>query len=68
MEERYTMEEFKKMFNEAEKVALKKLDSQMDEVIKEEGKEKDGMFNLLFSLQNIMAITEVKSALFKKEQ
>jgi len=63
MKKKYTMEEFEKMFDDAEIKALEKLDKQLEDVAKNE---LDGMKKFGFTMQNMMAILELKKQLFKE--
>lgn len=66
MKQKYTIEEFKEMYDKAMKKALDKMDKEMKETQEKNGKE-DGMASALFSMQNMMAMIELKQCLFKED-
>ena len=68
MKKKYTMEEFEKMFDDAEAAALNKMDKDFENAIKGSEKEFDSMNKFTFTMQNVMAIVELKKQLFKTEE
>lgn len=67
MKKKYTMEEFKEMFNEAMIKAIENLDKKMKEAQKETGRE-SGMMDFMFSMQNMIAMTKLKKFLFEEDK
>ena len=64
---KYTMEEFKKMYEKAQQEVIEELENQMKEAMVENGKEENPMFMFGFTMQNIIATAKVYSKLFKEE-
>ena len=62
MERKYTMQDFEKMFLEAQKNAMSKLDKELKKVNK---KETDNFGNIMFTMHNMMVISQLYNELFK---
>lgn len=71
MEKKYTMKEFKEMFEKAQFKALNNIEEQYKEIDKENqekgGEARDAMFFLLNTMQNVIAYAELKKTLFGEE-
>lgn len=67
MKKKYTMEEFKKMFEEAEAKVIEEFDEHLEEVQKKKGMEK-GLPGFAMQLQNMMIIAMLEHHLFEKEK
>ena len=63
MKKKYTMEEFKEMFDDAVKQSLEKLDADFEKSSKEKGKDNQ-LGSFFFTLQNTMAYGELRHKLF----
>lgn len=61
MKKKYTMEDFFEIFQEAEVKTLEKIAKDF----KEAGKDENPMTSMLFNLQNVMVMTELKKEIFK---
>jgi len=62
MERKYTMQDFEKMFLEAQKNVMSKLDKELKKVNK---KETDNFGNIMFTMHNMMVISQLYNELFK---
>lgn len=71
MEKKYTMKEFKEMFEEAQFKALENIEEKFKEADKENQKKgeepRDAMFFFVNSMQNMIAYAELKKVLFGEE-
>lgn len=65
---KYTMEEFKKMYEEAEMMAIEKLDEDFTKATADKDVEKKGMHSFAFTMQNMLAMGMLKSILFKENK
>lgn len=63
MKKKYTMEQFEEMFDDAMIKAIEQLSKELTEHV---GKEIDGMKQFAFTMQNTMAMAELKKILFKE--
>lgn len=66
MEQKYTIEEFKKLFDKAKIEVLEKMGKEFEQEGLKNGKA-DSMTTMAFNLQNILCITELKLKLFSEE-
>ena len=64
---KYTMEEFKEMYEKAQREVIEELDNQMKEAMVENGKEENPMFVVGFTMQNVLTTAKVYSKLLKEE-
>lgn len=65
MEKKYTMEEFEEMFVKAQAKTMTILEKTIRE--KDNGKEMDAMTGFVFTMQNMMVMSELYKNLFKGE-
>lgn len=65
---KYTYEELKRIYQEAQKVALDEMTSDMEKTIENENKNVDSFTKLMFSMQNMMATAALYRVLFKGEE
>ena len=66
-DEKYTMEEFKKMYDKAVVETLAELENDMNKTQEQSGK-KSEMGSLIFKMQNIMVSGMIKAKLFEEEK
>lgn len=64
--EKYTLEEFEKMFDEAQRQAIKNMIEDMNKV--DSAKKMNDMHKFVFSMQNMLFGAEIKRILFGKEK
>lgn len=64
---KYTMEEFKEMYEKAQAEAIKELKEEMEIAVLKNEKEVDPMAEFAFTMQNMMATAKVYQKLFKEE-
>lgn len=62
-EKRYTKKEIEEMFMEAQSKAICNLSEKFKEVV---GEKTNGMSEMVFSMQNMVAIAEVYTEMFKE--
>lgn len=67
MKKKYTIEEFKEMFKEAETKAVEEFDKHIREIQKERGQE-ENMTGFMMGLQNMVIISMLEHHLFEKEK
>ena len=65
-DKKYTIEEFKEMFEDAKKAAIEKFDTDMEKVSKENGKD-DAFQRMMMSMQNMLICAELSRILFNVE-
>ncbi len=63
LNKKYTMEEFKEMFNKAMKETIDELEKDYDKA-SEENNQKDNIGSFVFTMQNMLAIGKLKSNIF----
>lgn len=67
MKKKYTIEEFKEMFKEAETKAVEEFDEHIRGIQKERG-QKENMTGFMMGLQNMIIISMLERHLFEKEK
>ena len=67
MKKKYTTEEFKEMFKEAETKAVEEFDERIRGIQKERG-QKENMTGFMMGLQNMIIISMLERHLFEKEK
>ena len=69
MKKKYTMEEFKEMFDNAKMEALEVIDKKFREAkgMETQPEAKEEMFYLLNSMQNMIAFSELEKILFEEK-
>lgn len=65
MAKKYTMDEFEKMYLEAQKVVMEKLNQDLENADKEN--KMDAIGSMMYNLHNMMVMAEMHGELFKKE-
>lgn len=66
MENKYTIEEFKKMFTKAQIKTLKDLEEERIETQKKMGNEDDVLIQIIFTMQNSMVMAMLYRNLFEE--
>jgi hypothetical protein len=64
MRKKYTMEEFRTIVDNAQVLALKKLSDDFRKAMGEHENKVDPLSELAFSMQNVLAMTELKRCIF----
>ena len=67
-EEKYTIEEFKEKFNEAENKTMEQLMSDYKNACTQNKQDINPMAEFAFSLQNTLVISKLKQRLFNEEE
>ena len=67
MERKYTMKEFKKMFEKAQMETLKQLEDERKEAENRLGKERNSLGTIMFTMQNTMVTAMLHNNLFGEE-
>lgn len=67
MERKYTMKEFKKMFEKAQMETLKQLEDERKEAENRLGKEQNSLGTIMFTMQNTMVTAMLHNNLFGEE-
>lgn len=63
MKKKYTMDEFEKIYDEA---MFKTIEELSKDLVEHAGEKINGMQQLTFTMQNTMAMAELKKQIFKK--